>query len=80
MGKKRNEYRVLVEKPKDRNHFEGLNIGGKEILKLILNKLGGECGLGLSGLVYRPVAGYCKHDNESSSSIKCRKCLQLGNS
>jgi hypothetical protein len=41
MGKKRNEYRVLVEKPKERNHFEGLSIGGKEILKLILNKLGG---------------------------------------
>jgi len=44
---------------------------------LILNKFREcVCGLHLSGLVYRPVAGYCRYNIESSDSIKYRICLQ----
>jgi len=32
-------------------------------------------GLNISGSGYRPVVGYCEHDNESFGSTKCRECL-----
>lgn len=60
---------------KKRNHFEGLSIDGQKILKLVLNSVS-VCGPDLSSLVYRPVAGYCRHNIESSGYLKCRKCLQ----
>jgi hypothetical protein len=35
-GEKRNAYRILVEKPKESDHYEDLHIGGRTILKLFL--------------------------------------------
>jgi len=38
----------------------------------------GVCGLGSSGSALCQRAGFCKHDNETSSYIKCKKFLWLG--
>jgi hypothetical protein len=37
-GKKRNAYMVLVGKREERDHEEGLDVGGRLILKWILEK------------------------------------------
>jgi hypothetical protein len=38
MGKRRSVRRVLVGKPEGREHWEGLSVDGKIILKCILSK------------------------------------------
>jgi hypothetical protein len=38
MGKKRNAYRVLVGQPEGKNPLEDLDVGGRIILKWILEK------------------------------------------
>jgi hypothetical protein len=38
MGEKRNAYRVLVGRPEGKNHWEDLDVGGRIILKWILQK------------------------------------------
>jgi hypothetical protein len=38
MGKRRSVQRVLVGKPEGREHWEGLSVDGKIILKCILSK------------------------------------------
>jgi hypothetical protein len=38
MGKKRNAYRILVGKPKEKDHLEDQDVGGWTILKWILER------------------------------------------
>jgi hypothetical protein len=38
MGEKRSAYRVLVGKPEEKNHYEGLDVDRKIISKFILEK------------------------------------------
>jgi hypothetical protein len=38
MGEKKNAYRILMEGQKERDHHEGLGIGGRLILKWILER------------------------------------------
>jgi hypothetical protein len=47
------------ENVKGRDHLENLGIGGRIILKLILNKRVQGCGLDSSGPGYDPVADSC---------------------
>jgi hypothetical protein len=49
MVERRDAYRVLVEKPEVRNHFEDPGIDGRIILKLILQRVGWGHGLDRSG-------------------------------
>jgi hypothetical protein len=69
MGEIRNAYKVLVEKPEGkRDNSDDLSVDGK-----ILERALGEEGEVLSGCIWLrigPVAGLCKHNTESSSSIK----------
>jgi hypothetical protein len=55
---------------KGRDHSENLDVDGMIILKSILGKEGGGCGLDSSGSVQGWVVGSCEHSNEPSSSIK----------
>jgi hypothetical protein len=41
MGDKRTAYRVFVEKPHRRSHFESLGVAGRIILKCVLKKRDG---------------------------------------
>jgi hypothetical protein len=41
MGDKRTAYRVFVEKPNRRSHFENLGVDGSIILKCVLQKQDG---------------------------------------
>jgi hypothetical protein len=38
MGEKRNAYRILVGKPKEGDHYEDLDVGGRIILRWILER------------------------------------------
>jgi hypothetical protein len=38
MGEKRNAYGALVGKPEERDHWEDQDVGGRAILKWILEK------------------------------------------
>jgi hypothetical protein len=52
---------------KERDHLGDLDVDGRVILKLILNKVRG-CGLDSTGWIYGPVAVSCGHGNESMCS------------
>jgi len=54
-----------------------LAVNGIILLNCILKRVG-ECDLGSSGSALCQCAGCCKHDNETSSYVKCRKFLWLG--
>jgi hypothetical protein len=60
MGEGRNEYRVLVGKPEEKDHFEDQGLDG---IKMDLMETGWE-GFG----VYSPVASCCEHCDEPSGS------------
>jgi hypothetical protein len=49
MGEKRNEYRILVGEPEEKNHWEDQDVGGWTILRRILER---ENGLVWSGSVW----------------------------
>jgi hypothetical protein len=38
MGEKRNAYKILVEKPEGKNHWEDLDIGRRILLEWILER------------------------------------------
>jgi hypothetical protein len=40
MGEKRNAYRILVAKQKERDHQEDLDVSGRITLKWILDRMG----------------------------------------
>jgi hypothetical protein len=65
MGEMRNVYKILVQKPKVRDHSEDLRVDGRIILKLLLGKHGLGCGSGQG-----PVAVSCRHGNETNGSIR----------
>jgi hypothetical protein len=54
-----------------------LAVNGIILLNCILKRVSG-CDLGSSGSALCQRVGCCKHDNEPSSYIKCRKFLWLG--
>jgi hypothetical protein len=54
-----------------------LGIDGKIILKLILGKWDGECGLNSSDSGWGLMAGSCEHGNEPCDSIKCSEFLDF---
>jgi hypothetical protein len=60
MGEERKVYKVLVEKPKERDHLEDQGLGGKMGSEWILGRLawGGGCGLDSTGSGEGPVAAY----------------------
>jgi hypothetical protein len=66
VGETRNAY-ILVEKPDGRDHLGhvGVDINGSE-----LEKCGVRMCIGFILLMTGPVAGFCVHGNEPSSSIK----------
>jgi len=39
IGERRGAYRVLLGRPRKRDHFESLELNGRIILKWVLNKL-----------------------------------------
>jgi hypothetical protein len=47
VGDRRPAYRILVGRPKGRNHLEYLGVDGRIILKLVFNKWDGESWTGL---------------------------------
>jgi hypothetical protein len=68
---------------KDRDNYEDLNTEGRIILKYILNKLGGKCGLGSTGSGWGLVAGSCVHGSDfripHSAGIWLSNCWFLKN-
>jgi hypothetical protein len=40
MEEKRNAYKVLIEKPEGKNHFEDLGVGGRIIIKAVIKEIG----------------------------------------
>jgi len=56
-----------LENLKGTDYLEDLGIDGK-ILKWILGKYGGNCGLDAYGSGLGPVVGSCEHSHESSGS------------
>jgi hypothetical protein len=54
------------------DHLGDLYIGGRIILKFILNRVRG-CGLDLTGSGYEPQADSCEHRNEPLNSTKGRE-------
>jgi len=50
--------------PKETDRLEDLGIDGRIMLKLILQKITGRCGLDTSGSGYESVAGCCEHSDE----------------
>jgi hypothetical protein len=69
--RKRDSYRVLVEKPKGRNHQVDPGVNGRILLKSMFKKWVEEHGLDRSGSAQGQVAGSCECGNESSDYIKC---------
>jgi len=49
---------------KEIDRLEGLGVDGRIMLKLILQKITGSCGLDASGSGYESVAGCCEHRDE----------------
>jgi hypothetical protein len=66
----RNAQKILVWKTEGKKHSEDLDIDGKTILELTLEKMGGRCGLDSSGTGQGKVVGSCEHDNEDWGSTK----------
>jgi hypothetical protein len=75
MGERRGAYRVLVGKPKERDHLEDPGVDGGIILKYIFRKWDRGNGLDLSGSGHEQVANCCECGNEPSGSIKYREFL-----
>jgi hypothetical protein len=72
VGNKRNAYRVLVEKPEGKRPLEDRDVGGRIILKRIL-----ENRIEWYLLEDRDrVVASCEHSNEPSQSIKCWEVLE----
>jgi hypothetical protein len=67
VGEIRNAYKIMVEKPEGKTTLGKLTCRWRIILKWIL-KIGCESVYWISG--QGPVAGSCKHDNDSLGSIK----------
>jgi hypothetical protein len=64
MGEERKVYKVLVESPKERDHWEDQGVGGKMGSEWILERLAWECGLDSTGSEQGPVAGCCECGDE----------------
>jgi hypothetical protein len=75
LGEKRNAYRLLVKKPKEREHWEDRDVGGW-IYDGSWRDGMGRCGLDCSGLGEGPVEGSCEHGDTHSGSIKCWEVLE----
>jgi hypothetical protein len=64
-----------VGKPGVKNSLGEVGVGGRIILKSILKKTVGGCGLDSSGSGYVQVAGCCDHSTKVLGSIKCGELL-----
>jgi hypothetical protein len=60
IGEKRNAYRVWLERQKERDQYEDLDVGGTIILKQILEKEYGVVWTVLMWLRVRPTKGSCE--------------------
>jgi hypothetical protein len=58
----------LVESPEGKGSLEDLGIYVKAVLKLILNKHVGQCGLDPSDTQYKPLLGFCESSHETLNS------------
>jgi hypothetical protein len=66
---KRSKYRVLLRKPKGKNHLGDPDVDGRIILKWIFRKCIWEVGLDRIGCGWGQVNGTCECGNEPSGSI-----------
>jgi hypothetical protein len=70
MREMRNAYSILVRKPEGKKPFGRYRCGCKYNIKMDLREIRVErCSMDASGSGKRPVAGPCKHGNESSGSV-----------
>jgi hypothetical protein len=70
MEEKRSAYRVLMGRLEGKRPLESLDVDGKIILKLVLEKSNGMW-IGFIWLRIGPVMSPCENRNKSSDSIKC---------
>jgi uncharacterized sporulation protein YeaH/YhbH (DUF444 family) len=75
VGKKRNAYKHLVGKLKERNHFEDLGVDGRMTLKRTLNKQDERVWASFVWLRRGTNCRLFSHGNRSFSSIKCSEFL-----
>jgi hypothetical protein len=69
-----NLYRIFVKNGRRiRDHEEDQDVGGRIVLKWILERW---CGLNWSGSGCGLVEGSCEEGNEPSVSVKCSNILQ----
>jgi hypothetical protein len=73
-GGKRNACRVFWESQKERDNYEDLDVGGRIMLKWILEGWGGVDWIDLAQ--DRPVECFCEHGNKHSESIKYWEILE----
>jgi hypothetical protein len=76
IGETRNVYRILVGKPKERDHWEHQCVGGLTILKWTLDREDGMVWIGLIWLRIGTSGGLLEHGKEHSGSIKCWEILE----
>lgn len=69
-GLSRNENKILVGEPESKRRLGRPKVDWRVILKCISRHEGERCALHSSGLVYRPVEGYCEHSKEPSGSVQ----------
>jgi hypothetical protein len=67
MGEKRNAYRVWCEGQKERDHKEGIHIGGKKIIKVDIREIGWD------GMDWIDLA----QDRDQCNAFVNTKCLEI---
>jgi hypothetical protein len=75
MREQRNAHRLLVGKPKGKNHLEDLGIDGRIILNYILKKYDRRIQTGYVWHSTETSGGLLQHGNGPSGSIMCEKFL-----
>ena len=75
MGKKRNAYKYLAGKLKERNHLEDLGVDGRMTLKRTLNKQDVRVWASFIWLMRGTNCRLLSHCNKPFSSFKCSEFL-----